>query len=56
MAWHRLGDKPLSGPMLVSLLIHVCATRPQGVNAIKIMVADVQVTQGAKSSAVTILT
>ena len=31
MAWHRLGDKPLSKPMMFSLLTHVCSTRPQWV-------------------------
>ena len=29
MAWHRLGDKPLCEPMMVSLLMHICVTRPQ---------------------------
>ena len=28
MAWRRPGDKPLSGPMMVSLLTHRCVTRP----------------------------
>ena len=32
MAWHRPGDKPLSEPMMVSLLTHTCVTRPQWVN------------------------
>ena len=32
MAWHRPGNKPLSGPMVVSLLTHICVTRPQWVN------------------------
>ena len=32
MAWHRPGDKPLSEPMMVSLLTHICVTRPQCVN------------------------
>ena len=32
MAWHRSGDKPLSEPMMVSLLTHICVTRPQWVN------------------------
>ena len=32
MAWCRLGDKPLSEPMMVSLLTHICVTRPQWVN------------------------
>ena len=31
MAWHRSGDKPLSEPMMVSLLTHICVTRPQWV-------------------------
>ena len=29
MAWRRLGDKPLSEPMMVSLLMHICVARPQ---------------------------
>ena len=29
MAWRRLGDKPLSEPMMVSLPTHICVTRPQ---------------------------
>ena len=33
MAWRRPGDKPLSEPMMVSLLMHICVTRPQRVNA-----------------------
>ena len=32
MAWSRPGDKPLSEPMMVSLLTHICVTRPQWVN------------------------
>ena len=31
MAWRRPGDKPLSEPMIVSLLTHICVTRPQWV-------------------------
>ena len=31
MAWRRPGDKPLSEPMTVSLLTHICVTRPQWV-------------------------
>ena len=31
MAWHRPGDKPLSESMMVSLLTHICVTRPQWV-------------------------
>ena len=29
MAWHRPGDKPLSEPMVVTLLTHICLTQPQ---------------------------
>ena len=29
LAWRRSGDKPLSEPILVSLLTHICVTRPQ---------------------------
>ena len=31
MAWRHPGDKPLSEPMLVRLLTHICVTRPQWV-------------------------
>ena len=33
MARRRPGDKPLSEPMMVCLLAHICVTRPQWVNA-----------------------
>ena len=29
MAWHRPGEKLLSEPLMVSLLTHLCVTRPQ---------------------------
>ena len=32
MAWRRSGGKPLSEPIMVSLLTHICVTRPQWVN------------------------
>ena len=32
MAWRRSSDKPLSEPMMVSLLTHICVTRLQWVN------------------------
>ena len=32
MAWRWPGDKPLSEAMMVSLLTHICVTRPQWVN------------------------
>ena len=32
MAWCRSGEKPLSEPMMVSLLTHICVTRLQWVN------------------------
>ena len=31
MPWRRPGDKPLSEPMMLSLLTHICVTRPQWV-------------------------
>ena len=31
MAWRRPGDKPLSEPMMISLPMHLCVTRPQWV-------------------------
>ena len=34
MAWRRPGDKPLSKPMMIRLLTHICVTRPQWVNRI----------------------
>ena len=38
MAWRRPGDKPLSEPMMVSLLTHICVTRPQWVKGIATIV------------------
>ena len=35
MAWRRPGDKPLSEPMMDSLLTHICVTRPQWVNTLE---------------------
>ena len=32
MAWCQSGNKPLSEPMMVSLLTHICVTRPQWVD------------------------
>ena len=34
MAWRRSGDKPLSELMMVSLLTHICVTRPQWVDEV----------------------
>ena len=35
MAWRRLGDKPLSEPMLFSSLTHICVTWPQWVKVMR---------------------
>ena len=35
MAWRRPGDKPLSEPIMVNLLMHVCVTRPQWVDTFR---------------------
>ena len=32
MVWRRPGDKPISEPVMVSLLTHICVFRPQLVN------------------------
>ena len=32
MAWRRPGGKPLSEPVVVNLMTHICVTRPQWVN------------------------
>ena len=37
MAWRRPGNKPLSGPMMVSLPTHICVTRPQWVNYVTML-------------------
>ena len=50
MAWHRPGDKPLSGPMMVSLLTHICVTRPQWVNCPEKVPNPPQVLRKLKSS------
>ena len=34
MVWRQPGDEPLSEPMMVSLLMHICITRPQWVKGI----------------------
>ena len=34
MAWRRPGDKPLSEPVMIISLAHICVTRPQSVNNI----------------------
>ena len=44
MAWRRPGDKPLSGPMMVSLLTHICVSRPQWVNFYWCLFPRVQLT------------
>ena len=33
MAWRRPGDKPLSEPIMIISLAHICVTRPQWVNS-----------------------
>ena len=40
MAWRRPGDKPLSEPMMFSLLTHICVTRPQWVNDTWLTISD----------------
>ena len=40
MAWRRPGDNPLSEPMMVSLLTHICVTRPQWVKMWNISISN----------------
>ena len=69
MAWHRLGDKSLSEPIMVSLLTHICITQLQwvkpfkyqlihiaGLNTITTVPADVLATNCGKQSALMELT
>ena len=35
MAWRRPGDKPLSEPMMIISLTHICVARPQWVKGVK---------------------
>ena len=37
MVWRRPGDKPLSEPMVVSLLTHICVARPEWVKTENIL-------------------
>ena len=37
MAWRRPGDKPLSEPMMVRLLTHICVAQPQWINSFLII-------------------
>ena len=38
MAWSRPGDKPLSEPVIVRSLTHICVAQPQWVNKFKIYI------------------
>ena len=48
MAWRPPGDIPLSEPMTVSFLTHICVTRPQLVNYCCNMSCGQQVAQSEK--------
>ena len=37
MAWRRIGDKPLSEPMMVNLVTHICVTRLQWVKCYNVL-------------------
>ena len=50
MAWRRSGDKPLSEPMMVCLLTHICVTRPQWVNKGNPPMTDAFALQGASNT------
>ena len=53
MAWRRLGDKPLSEPMMVCLSTHICVNRPQWVNDMQCHCNDVTWTPWRLKSLVT---
>ena len=40
MAWRWSGDKPLSEPLMASLLTHICVTRPQWVKWLKTCIVE----------------
>ena len=40
IAWRWPSDKPLPEPMVVNLLMHICVTRPQWVNADQLIVCS----------------
>ena len=40
MAWRRPGDKPLSEPMMLNVLTHICVTRPQWVKTMACRLFD----------------
>ena len=42
MAWRRPGDKPLSEPMIVRLLTHVCITRLQWVKLFYSLISNIK--------------
>ena len=52
MAWRRPGDKPLSEPVMVSLLTHICVARPQWVNWALYYYSDLTMSQDVPAMAV----
>ena len=48
MVWRRPGDKPLSEPMMVSSLTHICVTRPQWVKQQNISLQDLVKSQSSE--------
>ena len=41
MAWRRSGNNPLSAPMMVRLLTHICVTWPQWVNIRRLLLRQI---------------
>ena len=50
MAWRRPGDKPLSEPMMVSLLSHICVIRPQCVKPAYVVMPKILGMEALKNS------
>ena len=52
MTWRQPGDKPLSEPIIVSILMHICVTLPQRVKHVNKMVWDIFSSQHNGSSTI----
>ena len=43
MVWLRPVDNPLSGPMMVTLLTHICLTRPQCLTVLMMLAMEIKI-------------
>ena len=49
MVWRRPGDKPLSEPMMVKSLTHICVTRPQWVKQSRRFWLDIKIQDATRT-------